>query len=35
MLPYSVLIDAGGIVRWTRLGAVTREQLEHQIAALR
>lgn len=35
MLPYSVLIDAGGIVRWTHLGAVTREQLEHQIAALR
>jgi peroxiredoxin len=34
MLPYSVLIDAGGIVRWTHLGAVTREQLERQIAAL-
>lgn len=35
MLPYSVLIDAGGIVRWTHLGAVTRKQLERQIAALR
>lgn len=35
MLPYSVLIDAGGVVRWTHLGAVSREQLERQIAALR
>jgi peroxiredoxin len=35
MLPYSVLIDAGGVVRWTHLGAVTREQLEAQIAVLR
>jgi peroxiredoxin len=34
MLPYSVLIDAGGIVRWAHLGAVSREQLEIQIAAL-
>ena len=35
MLPYSVLIDAAGIVRWTHLGAVSREQLERQIAAVR
>lgn len=35
MLPYSVLIDAAGIVRWTHLGAVTREQLETRLAALR
>jgi peroxiredoxin len=34
MLPYSVLIDAAGIVRWTHLGAVTREQLETQLAEL-
>jgi len=34
MLPYSVLVDAGGIVRWTHLGAVRREQLEAQLAAL-
>lgn len=34
MLPYSVLIDAGGIVRWTHLGAVERDQLEQQLAAL-
>ena len=35
MLPYSVLIDAAGIVRWTHLGAVTREQLETRLAELR
>jgi len=34
MLPYSVLVDASGIVRWTRLGAVDRAQLEAQLAAL-
>jgi thiol-disulfide isomerase/thioredoxin len=34
MLPYSVLVDASGIVRWTRLGALDREQLESQLAAL-
>jgi peroxiredoxin len=34
MLPYSVLIDAAGIVRWTHLGAVSREQLEAQLAEL-
>jgi peroxiredoxin len=34
MLPYSVLVDADGIVRWTHLGAVRREQLEAQLAAL-
>ena len=34
MLPYSVLVDADGFVRWTHLGAVSREQLEAQLAAL-
>jgi len=34
MLPYSVLVDASGIVRWTRLGVLDRAQLEAQLAAL-
>ena len=34
MLPYSVLIDAAGIVRWTHLGAVSREELDRRIAEL-
>ena len=34
MLPYSVLVDASGIVRWTRLGAVDRDQLEAELAML-
>lgn len=34
MLPYSVLVDADGIVRWTHLGAVSRDQLETQLAEL-
>jgi peroxiredoxin len=34
MLPYSVLIDEAGIVRWAHLGAVSREQLETHIARL-
>jgi len=34
MLPYSVLVDASGVVRWTRLGTVDRDQLEAQLAAL-
>ena len=35
MLPYSVLIDAKGIIRWTHLGPLTRKDLEHQIQLLR
>ena len=35
MLPYSVLVDAGGIVRWTHLGALERADLEERIAELR
>ena len=35
MLPYSVLVDAGGIIRWTRLGAIERSEVEAQLAALR
>jgi len=31
MLPFSVLIDTQGIIRWTHLGPLTREELEHQI----
>jgi thiol-disulfide isomerase/thioredoxin len=35
MLPFSVLIDVGGIIRWTHLGALSREQLEAEIRSLR
>lgn len=35
MLPYSVLVDADGIVRWTHLGALSREQLEQRLSELR
>jgi len=35
MLPYSVLVDAGGTVRWTHLGALDRAVLEERIAKLR
>lgn len=34
MLPYSVLVDAEGVIRWTRLGAVTRQQLTGQLEPL-
>ena len=35
MLPFSVLIDADGIIQWSRLGALNREDLVHQIQAHR
>lgn len=35
MLPYSVLVDAGGVIRWTRLGVLHRGELEAQLTALR
>lgn len=35
MLPYTVLVDAGGVIRWSRLGALDRAQLETQLTALR
>jgi peroxiredoxin len=35
VLPYSVLIDTAGIVRWTHLGALTRDDLEARLAELR
>ena len=35
MLPYSVLVDASGVIRWTRLGALTRDEVEAQLAGLR
>jgi len=31
MLPFSVLIDAKGIIRWIHLGPLIREDLKHQI----
>ena len=31
MLPYSVLVDASGVVRWVRLGALDRAELERII----
>jgi thiol-disulfide isomerase/thioredoxin len=31
MLPFSVLVDAAGIIRWTHLGALSREELTEQI----
>jgi len=34
MLPYSVLVDSDGIVRWARLGALDRQELVRQIQAL-
>ena len=35
MLPYSVLVDERGIVRWTHLGALSREDLETRLTELR
>lgn len=34
MLPYSVLIDATGVVRWTHLGALSRDQIDARLAEL-
>lgn len=34
MLPFTVLVDAAGIVRWAYLGALDAAELEAQIAAL-
>ena len=34
LLPFSVLIDADGIVRWTHLGALEREVLLNQVRLL-
>ena len=34
MLPYSVLNDAGGVVRWTHLGALSRAEVEKRLAEL-
>ncbi len=34
MLPYSVLIDRDGVVRWTKLGEVHREELVEQVEPL-
>jgi peroxiredoxin len=35
MLPYTVLVDAEGIIRWTHLGALDRENLDQQIDLLK
>ena len=34
MLPYSVLVDADGIIRWAHLGALDQAELEMQIKTL-
>jgi thiol-disulfide isomerase/thioredoxin len=34
MLPYSVLVGADGIIRWTHLGALARNDLESRVRAL-
>jgi peroxiredoxin len=34
MLPFTVLVDAHGVVRWAFLGALDRAEVEAQIAAL-
>lgn len=34
MLPFSVLIDSGGMIRWTHLGALSREELKRQIESI-
>lgn len=34
MLPYTVLVDADGTIRWTRLGVLERSQVEAQLAAM-
>lgn len=34
MLPFSVLMDTSGIVRWTHLGALSRDVLETEIRSL-
>jgi peroxiredoxin len=35
MLPFSVLIDSNGIIQWTHLGPLTREELVEQIQTYR
>ena len=35
MLPFSVLVDRTGIVRWTRLGALDKLELERQISLIK
>lgn len=34
MLPYTVLVDAAGLVRWTHLGALDRDELLQQVQSL-
>jgi hypothetical protein len=34
LLPYSILIDREGMVRWTRLGELSREELLEQVRPL-
>ena len=34
MLPYSVLVDTAGTVRWTHLGALDRTDLERELARI-
>lgn len=34
MLPYSVLVDSDGMVRWAYLGALDKQELESQVQSL-
>ena len=34
LLPYSALVDADGIVRWTHLGVLERAELEERLVEL-
>ena len=34
MLPFSVLVDSAGIIRWSHLGALEAGQLEHALAEI-
>jgi hypothetical protein len=35
MLPFSVLMDASGVIRWTHLGALSSDALRRQIELLK
>jgi thiol-disulfide isomerase/thioredoxin len=35
MLPFSVLVDRDGLIRWTHLGALQREVVEQELNKLR
>lgn len=35
MLPFSVLMDSSGVIRWTHLGALSSDELRRQIQLLK